>query len=162
MRCWLTDEPSLPVGGIEADLLRDVDVEAFAADPHRVIPDTGYTPLWMRDEGSNEAPTEGPADLESPTDVDDEEAAAILDERFEGPATPAGSTGADGTSSGTLLWVVLIAAGVVVVMALTTRAATRTRTRPVEVGHAAAGWYPDPWGHGRCYWDGVAWTDRTS
>jgi hypothetical protein len=29
-------------------------------------------------------------------------------------------------------------------------------------GPAAAGWYPDPEGTGRRYWDGTAWTSQTS
>lgn len=150
---WLTDEPTLPVVGTDATLLRDVDIEAFAAEPYRVIPDTGYTPMWMRDEvGVDEQPA---------ADFDDEEAAAILDERFEGPASPARSVSDDGSGSGTLVWVVVIALTVVGIMALTTRAATRSRTHPAEIGHAAAGWYPDPWGHGRRYWNGWTWTDRT-
>jgi len=81
---WLTDEPSVPVTGDLADLLA-VDTAAFAASPHMVTPDTGYVPMWMRDE----VPPGDGGSLETPSPYDEEEAAGIahvpLERRWRRP-----------------------------------------------------------------------------
>lgn len=150
---WLTDQPSVPVAD-HLDGLLAVDTEAFAAKPHLVTPDTGYVPLWMREE----IPP-GDGSLEQPT-YDDEEAAGILDESFESPA----GNGADGDASsagGALLWLVLVGLVVAVSVVIAARAA-RNNPFPVPVtAGVAAGWYPDPWGGGgHRYWDGQRWTPQ--
>ena len=151
---WLTDEPTVPVADHLRGLL-EVDTEAFAAAPHRVTPDTGYTPLWMRDEVSSG----GGGSLEESAGPDDEEAAAILDESFEGPGAP--TSGADGgIGAGTVVWAVLVGLVVVTSVVVATRAGRRPAGAPL-LARTTPGWYPDPWGGGgHRYWDGQAWTAR--
>lgn len=45
---WVTDRPVVPVRSDLAPLLEGVDVDAFAAEPHRVVLDEQYTPEWRR------------------------------------------------------------------------------------------------------------------
>ncbi len=154
---WLSDEPTLPVRSDIAPLLADVDTEAFAAEPFRVVPDTGYDPLWMTEETG---PTGDDVLPPEPT-VDDEQAAGILDESFDGGSgAPIGSSG-DGGSTGILLWVALVGLVAVGTVVVASRAG-RSRATPATVPVVAAGWYPDPMGGtGHRYWDGRSWTGRT-
>lgn len=152
---WLTDEPLTPVDDRLADLLA-VDTAAFAAAPHRVTPDTGYVPLWMREE----LPPGDGGSLETPEPYD-EEAAGILDESFEGPTSPTSSSG-DGVDTGIAVWAILV--GLVVVTSVVVAArAGRGGSAPAPVlARTRPGWYPDPWGGGgHRYWDGERWTTRT-
>ncbi len=152
---WLTDEPTVPVADHLRGLLA-VDTEAFAAAPHRVTPDTGYTPLWMQDE----APTDGEGTLQGPSPYDDEEAAAIVDESFQGPVSPSSGSDGNGIGAGPVLWVVLVGVVVVTSVVIATRAGRRPAVAPA-LARTAPGWYPDPWGGGgHRYWDGQAWTTR--
>lgn len=150
---WLTDEPVLPVRSELAPLLADVDTAAFAAEPFRVVPDTGYDPLWMTEDLAADA-----VDPEPP--VDDEEAAAILDERFDGgQASPISSSGGGG--AGVALWIALVGLVAVGTIIVATRAG-RSRPQAATVPVMPAGWYPDPMGGtGHRYWDGRSWTGRT-
>ena len=130
---WVTDDATLPVPAELAPYLRDVDTAAFAADPHRVVPDTGYAPRWAR--------------------------AGLLDESFTAPASS--GDGADGPGLALLLWLVLgsVVAVVAVVAASRSRSGDVT---PVAATRRAAGWYPDPWSPGgRRWWDGQGWTAET-
>jgi hypothetical protein len=150
---WLTDQPEVPVPGHLRGLLA-VDTEAFAAEPHLVTPDTGYIPVWMREqESSRDA-----GGMQNPT-YDDEEAAGILDESFEGAAGVGSGSEDGGSAGGPLLWLALV--GVVVAVSVVVAArAGRNAPTPV-IARAAPGWYPDPWGGGgHRYWDGQSWTSR--
>lgn len=148
---WLTDQPAVPVADPVAGLLA-VDAEAFAAAPHRVTPDTGYIPLWMRDE----VPTNGDGSFGP---ADDEEVAAILDESFDGPASPTGSDGG-AAGAGVALWAVLVGLVVVTSVVVAVRVGRRPAPAPL-LATTGPGWYPDPWGGGgHRYWDGRAWTTR--
>ncbi len=146
---WLTDEPLLPVSEQVAGLL-EVDTAAFAADPFVVTPDTGYVPLWAR--------TSDAGDLGSAPAYDDEEAAGILDESFEGPMATTGSDGGS-VSTGPAIWLLLVGLVVVAGVVIAARSG-RSAPAPV-VARTAPGWYPDPWGGaGHRYWDGTTWTSR--
>lgn len=151
---WLSDQPVVPVDDALAPLLADVDTAAFAADPFRVVPDTGYDPAWMRDEV---AVTDGG---EMDNGPDDEQAAGIIDEAFDAGAGT-GSSSSSGGGAGFALWVVLagvVAVATVVIATRAGRSGPQAATAPVM----AAGWYPDPWGGpGHRYWDGRSWTQRT-
>lgn len=151
---WLTDEPVVPVADHLTGLLA-VDTAAFAAEPHLVTPDTGYVPMWMRDEVG----TDGGA-LEMPSPYDEQESAGILDESFEGPSSPISDDGG-GAGLGTGLWFVLVGVLVVAAVVVAMRAG-RTQPAPDPVlARTAAGWYPDPWNRGgHRYWDGQSWTTR--
>ncbi len=132
---WVSDDASDPVPADLAPLLDGVDTAAFAAEPHRVVPDTGYTPRWAR--------------------------AGILDESFDG-GTPAGGdvVGGAGPGLGLLVWLLAGAAVVVAAVVLGTRSG-RPRPAPAPVATRGAGWYPDPWGTGgHRWWDGRGWTGR--
>ena len=152
---WLTDQPRVPVDEHLHGLLA-VDTAAFAADPHLVTPDTGYIPLWMREE----IPPGDGGSMGNPSPYDEEEAAGILDESFEGAAGPGSDTDGSGSSAGgPLLWLALV--GLVVTAAVVIAArASRTQPAPATVPVMAAGWYRDPWGGGHRYWDGQRWTPR--
>ncbi|HEV7720640.1 MAG TPA: DUF2510 domain-containing protein [Iamia sp.] len=153
---WLTDEPSAPVDDDLADLLA-VDPATFAASPYRVVPDTGYVPLWMRDQ----VPPGDGGSMSNPSPYDEEEAAGILDESFEGPASPTSGSSDGGVGPGIMLWVVFAGLVVVTAVVVATRAG---RARPVVnpvLARTTPGWYPDPWGGGgHRYWDGQRWTTR--
>jgi hypothetical protein len=151
---WLTDEPTVPVADHLRGLLA-VDTEAFAAAPHRVTPDTGYTPLWMRDQVDT-----GDGGALRGLAPDDEEAAAILDESFEGPGGSGSGPGGSGLGAGPIVWAVLVGLLVVSSVIVAARAGRRPAVTPV-LARTAPGWYPDPWGGGgHRYWDGQAWTTR--
>jgi len=152
---WLTDEPLVPVADHLSGLLA-VDTAAFAAAPHRVTPDTGYVPLWMREEvaAGDAIGGAGP--------VDEQEAAGILDESFEGPASGSGP-GGGGSGIGVALWAILVGVVVIGAVVVAARAGRTTRPDPVLARSTAPGWYPDPWGGGgHRYWDGQRWTTRTT
>jgi hypothetical protein len=151
---WLTDQPTVPVPDHLTGLL-SVDTAAFAAEPHLVTPDTGYVPLWMREQvDSGDA-----GDMENPR-YDDSEAAGILDESFEGATGVGSSSDGGGSAGGSLLWLVLIGLVVTAAVVIATRAGGRSGPAPV-VARVAPGWYPDPWGGGaHRYWDGQSWTSR--
>ncbi|HEX7134096.1 MAG TPA: DUF2510 domain-containing protein [Iamia sp.] len=150
---WLTDEPDLPVADSLHGLLA-VDTAAFAAAPHRVTPDTGYVPMWMREQATDGGSLEMPA-------YDDEEAAGILDESFEGPGSPTGGSDGGGLGAGPIVWAVLVGLVVVTSVVVASRAG-RTRAAPAPaLARTAPGWYPDPLSPGgHRYWDGQAWTHR--
>lgn len=130
---WVTDDATAPVPAELAPLLEGVDTDAFAAAPHRVVPDTGYAPRWAR--------------------------AGVVDESFDGGGTVNGSVPAGDASLVGLVWVLVALATLVGAVAIATRAGRR---RPAEVTVTrAAGWYPDPWGAGsQRWWDGRTWTAR--
>lgn len=152
---WLTDEPTAPAPDDIAPLLA-VDAEAFAAAPYRVTPDTGYTPSWMREEI---LPEDGGSIASGPRD---EEAVAILDERFDGPASPVSGRDGSGTAGGPLLWVALIGLVVVATVVIAARAGRTAPAALTALGGPQPGWYPDPWARGtHRYWDGQRWTTHT-
>ncbi len=132
---WVTDDATDPVPTALAPLLADVDTEAFAAEPHRVVPHTGYTPRWAR--------------------------AGILDESFESTSSSSGPGTVGGAGLGALIWVLAAVAAVIAAVIITSRSA---RERPVPVSTTQpAGWYPDPWSAGQQrWWDGRAWTSRVT
>lgn len=153
---WLTDEPVLPVDSSLSALLTDVDTAAFAAEPFRVVPDTGYDPVWMRDEVGV---SDGGEMVSGP---DDEEAAGIIDESFDaGSGSGSSSTG---SGAGLALWIVLAGVVAVATVVIATRSGQRSgpHVSTVAVSAMPAGWYPDPWAPaGHRYWDGRTWTQRT-
>jgi len=153
---WLTDEPLVPVDDDLADLLA-VDTAAFAASPHMVTPDTGYIPMWMREE----LPPGDGGSMANPSPYDEEEAAGILDESFEGPASPTSSSSDGGVGPGLMLWVVFAGLVVVAAVVIATRAGRAQPATTPALARTTPGWYPDPWGGGgHRYWDGQAWTTR--
>jgi hypothetical protein len=153
---WLTDEPVLPVADHLTGLLA-VDTAAFAAAPHLVTPDTGYVPMWMREEVT----ADGGGSLEMPSPYDEEESAAILDESFEGPSSPLSGSDDGGSGLGTGLWFVLVGVLVVAAVIVAMRAGRAQPAANPALARTAAGWYPDPWGSGgHRYWDGQSWTTR--
>lgn len=131
---WVTDDATDPVPPALAPLLADIDTEAFATDPHRVVPNTGYTPRWAR--------------------------AGILDESFDGTGSSSGPGSVGGTGLGALIWVLAAIAAVIAAVVITSRSG---RERPVTVAATRpAGWYADPWASGQQrWWDGQTWTSRT-
>lgn len=151
---WLTDQPSLPVSDHLTGLLA-VDTAAFAAAPHRVTPDTGYVPLWMRGEVPPGA---------EPAPLDEQEAAGILDESFEGPGAPASDGGTGGAGIGVALWAILVGVVVITAVVVASRAGRGGAPAAVPVrARTTPGWYPDPWGGGgHRYWDGQRWTTSVS
>lgn len=154
---WLTDEPTVPVADHLRGLL-EVDTEAFAAAPHRVTPDTGYTPLWMRDQVTT--PDDDGGALGDLAPYDDEQAAAILDESFQGTGSSGSGTGGSDLGTGPIVWAVLVGLLVVSSVVIAARAGRRPAVAPI-LARTTPGWYPDPWGGGgHRYWDGQAWTTR--
>ncbi|QYG95321.1 DUF2510 domain-containing protein [Iamia sp. SCSIO 61187] len=94
--------------------------------------------------------------------VRDEEAAAILDERFDGPASPVSDGDGSGSAVGPILWVALIGLVVVATVAIATRAGRSAPAALPALGAQRPGWYPDPWARGgHRYWDGQRWTTQT-
>lgn len=131
---WVTDDATTPVPAELVPLLEGVDTDAFAADPHRVVPATGYSPRWAR--------------------------AGVIDESFDSGRTTDGSLPAGGVGLGGLIWVLAALVAVIAAVAITARAG-RARTATATVARPA-GWYADPWGIGhQRWWDGRTWTART-
>jgi hypothetical protein len=143
------------VSGTLVDLLA-VDTEAFAAEPYRVVPDTGYVPLWMREE----IPPGDGGDLYA--GVDEQDAAGILDESYDAPDSILPTADDGGAGIGIVLWLLLVGAAVLVAVVVASRAGrSRPAARAAVARTTPAGWYPDPWGAaGHRYWDGRQWTGR--
>lgn len=130
---WVTDDPTYPPPADIAPLLEGVDAEAFAADPHRVIPDSAYAPAWSR--------------------------AAVVDEAFDG-GTQSSAPPLSGSSAGTWLFWMLAAGAVLGTIAIIAAARRGGRTPDAArvVVPPRPGWYPDPQGTGSYrYWDGTRW-----
>ncbi|NLV56750.1 MAG: DUF2510 domain-containing protein [Acidimicrobiales bacterium] len=130
---WVTDDPTYPPPADIAPLLEGVDAEAFASDPHQVVPDSAYAPGWSR--------------------------AGVVDEAFDG-GTQSRAPAIPGSSSGSwLFW--LLAAGAVLGTIAIVAAARRGGRRPDAarvIVPPRPGWYPDPGGSSSYrFWDGARW-----
>lgn len=135
---WVTDDATMPVPEVLAPLLNGVDTEAFAADPARVVPDTGYAPRWAR--------------------------AGVVEESFDNGNGDGSPVGPASTGPALLVW--LLAAAAVAAVVVIARQTSRPRpaaappSRPSS-GAGRPGWYPDPWGAvTQRWWDGQHWTGQ--
>lgn len=117
---WVTDGATLPVPEHIEPLLAGVDVERFAADPQRVVPDTGYEPRWARD-GEQDGPLYRAEQ--------DERAAGIRDEQFDSGRSGTTSSTGSGSPVTIGLWLVAVVIGAAVLIGFAVRQASRSGTR---------------------------------